>query len=64
MEDKKKLRVFCARKGYTGVTQYHNFELLTRMEEQHKKIEELNKVINKIVEFDPDKHKLQEIEIK
>ena len=42
---------------------YHNFELLSQMEEQYKKIEELNNVINDMIKHDPDKHKLQEIEL-
>lgn len=63
MMDRKKLREFCAKKGYTGASQYHNFELLTQMEEQQKKIENLNGVIQDMIKYDPDKHRIQEIEI-
>jgi hypothetical protein len=60
MDDKKILREFCKNRGLGSVAKYENYEMINRIQEQGKKIKELNKVISNLMEYEPDKHEIQE----
>jgi len=60
MDDKKRLREFCKNRGLGSVAKYENYEMINRVQEQSKKIKDLNKVIASLMEYEPDKHKIQE----
>lgn len=60
MDDKKRLREFCKNRGLGSVAKYENYEMVNRIQEQGKKIKELNKVISNLMEYEPDKHEIQE----
>jgi len=60
MDDKKRLREFCKNRGIGSVAKYENYEMVNRIQEQGKKIKELNKIISNLMEYEPDKHEIQE----
>ena len=58
---RKTLRKYCQK--YNNNNRNSNtqsFEMISRIEEQEKKIDELNKSIAQMIQFDPDKKKIQE----
>lgn len=60
MDDKKRLREFCRNRGIGNASKYENYEMVNQIQEQNKKIKDLNKVIVSLMEYEPDKHKIQE----
>ena len=60
MDDKKRLREFCKNRGIGSVAKYENYEMVNRIQEQTQKIKKLNNVIANLMEFEPEKHSIQE----
>ena len=63
IDDKKKLYDFCVKKGHIGAVPYSNFELQNKINEQDNKIEQINKDIIKMVQMDPERLRLQELDV-
>lgn len=57
---KQKLRKYCADFTNKKKSDNVNFELVNRLEEQEKKIADLNKSIAEMIKFDPEKKKIQD----
>lgn len=60
MEDMKKIRNMCKNRGYLSNKTHNNFSILNKIEQQNNKITKMNQTISKLIEFDTDKHKIQE----
>lgn len=60
MDDKRRLREFCKNRGIGSAAKYENYEMVNQIQEQGKKIKDLNKVIANLMEYEPEKHKIQE----
>ena len=60
MDDKRRLREFCKNRGIGSVAKYENYEMVNRIQEQTQKIKKLNNVIANLMEFEPEKHSIQE----
>ena len=58
---RKTLRKYCKKYNNNEKnSNTQNFEMISRIEEQEKKIDELNNSIAQMIQFDPDKKKIQE----
>jgi hypothetical protein len=60
-ESEGKLRQFCVDKGYLSKSEYQNYELLNKINDQKSKIGKLNDLLASLITQDPDKAKIQEI---
>lgn len=58
--DKKKLRNFCASRGFRTDVNYKNYKVLAQIEDNNQKIEKLNGVIKDLISFDPEQKSIQE----
>ena len=58
--DKKRLRNFCASRGFKTDVNYKNYKVLAQIEDNDQKIEKLNKVIKDLISFDPEQKAIQE----
>lgn len=58
--DKKRLRNFCASRGFKTDVNYKNYKVLSQIENNDQKIEKLNKVIKDLISFDPEQKAIQE----
>ena len=59
LQDMKELRQLCANRGYFGNITYHNFQFINELQNQKEKINDLNKIVKDLVEYDPDIRKIQ-----
>jgi len=60
LEDKKKLRDFCASRALRTDTNYKNYDVLRSIDENADKIEKLNQAIKDLISFDPDQRAIKE----
>lgn len=58
--DKKRLRNFCASRGFKTDVNYKNYKVLSQIEDNDQKIEKLNTVIKDLISFDPEQKAIQE----
>lgn len=58
--DKKRLRNFCASRGFKTDVNYKNYKVLSQIENNDQKIEKLNTVIKDLISFDPEQKAIQE----
>lgn len=59
LNSRKNLRQYC-KKYINSRADSKNFDLINRLEEQEKKLEDLNKSIAQMIKYDPAKKKIQE----
>jgi hypothetical protein len=57
---RRTLRKYCKKYNNKKNTDSKNFDMINRIEEQEKKIDDLNTSIAQMIKFDPDKKKIQE----
>ena len=62
-QDKHKLYNFCKKKGYIGKVPYSNYELQNKINEQDRYINKINKEISSLIQMDPARLKLQEVDM-
>ena len=60
IEDKKRLRNFCAKRGIQTDANFRNFELDKVIDDNDRKIQDLENVIKQLIKFDPDNKQIQE----
>lgn len=60
LNSRKKLRTYCKKYNNKNNFDSKNFNLINKMEEQEKKIDDLQKSISQMIKFDPSKKKIQE----
>ena len=58
--DKKRLRDFCANRGFRTDVNYKNYKILAQIEDNNQKIDKLNGIIKDLISFDPDQKAIQD----
>lgn len=60
LEDKKRLRDFCASRALRTDVNYKNYDVLKSIDDNATKIEKLNQTIKDLISFDPDQRAIKE----
>jgi hypothetical protein len=60
LEDKKRLREFCASRSLRTDANYKNYDVLRSIDDNAAKIEKLNQSIKDLISFDPDQRAIKE----
>ena len=60
LEDKKRLREFCASRSLRTDANYKNYDVLRSIDDNAAKIEKLNQSIKDLIRFDPDQRAIKE----
>lgn len=60
VQNKTKLREFCKNRGIGNAYKFENYDMLNSVENQEIKINELKDVISSLLQYEPEKHKIQE----
>lgn len=64
LNDKQRLRQFCAARGFNTDANYKNYSVLREIDANKEKITQLNTLIKDLVSFDPDAKPIQDAAIK
>lgn len=60
LEDKKKLREFCASRSLRTDANYKNYDVLRSIDDNAAKIDKINQSIKDLISFDPDQRAIKE----
>lgn len=60
LEDKKRLRDFCAARALRTDVNYKNYDVLRSIDDNAAKIEKLNQAVKDLISFDPDQRNIKE----
>ncbi len=59
LDDKKRLREFCQARGFNTSANYRDYSVMTEIDKNKAKINELNNVIQELTAYDPDSKPIQ-----
>lgn len=60
VKNKTKLRDFCNKRGLGNAQMFENYDMINNIQDQQRKIDELNGVIKNLLAYEPEKHEIQE----